>query len=88
MKLDVHLDDDEIKVGVIFESEQSGNARLISVLDGIVTRMRMNFNGVYHYRRKKILFYYGDDIEHFVSLSTGLRMEAGRTWLVELRLSW
>ena len=36
VKVDLDFDDDEIKVGVSFESDQSGDANLISKLDGIV----------------------------------------------------
>ena len=44
MKVNSDFDDDEIKVGVSFESDQRGEVNLISKLDGIVTRMKMNFD--------------------------------------------
>ena len=53
VKVDLHFDDDEIKVGVSFASDQSGDASLISKLDGIVTSMRMNFDRSVPLRKKE-----------------------------------
>ena len=53
VKVDLDFDDDEIKVGVSFESDQSGDDSLIPKLDGIVTRMRMNFDRSVPLRKKE-----------------------------------
>ena len=53
VKVDLDFDGGESKVGVSFESDQSGDVNLISKLDGIVTRMRMNFGRSVPFRKKE-----------------------------------